>query len=394
MSRFRALSSALALALVALAAPAVAAPARNLLANPGFEDPLPGHPWMPAGWDTSRAGLASVFFGRDTLLRHGGMYSADVANVSTLYYMAHNWSQRLPVGPESWGKDMVFSVWTRSNGLTGRAYILLQAYRDTASKMSMAWGVPRDSALKMLHINAIDDPAYALGWKRQSFSESETGWVKREVRVHIPPSSNVVFCRVGITGTGQVLLDDASLTLEPARAPKPVRNGQNLLAGSDFEHGLDDWEISMPPYEGMRVEVDTTLSHSGRASVRYESGQGEYVMARTGVCQVVDRRDLGGKRLRLTAYVKTDSLKGSAYAKIYCHTLRGVVQVPQAEQHSMNTDWTKTTLEMDVPPDTYLIWAWFAYDAPVTGIVHYDDCSLEVVGPARDPKDRAILTPR
>jgi hypothetical protein len=117
-------------------------------------------------------------------------------------------------------------------------------------------------------------------------------------------------------------------------------------------------------------------------------------MARTGVCQVLERRDLGGKRLRLTGYVKTDSLRGTAYTKIYCHTMRGVAQVPQAEQFGMNTDWTRTTLEMDVPPDTYLIWVWFAYDAPVQGIVHYDDCSLEVIGPARDPKERTLLTPR
>src|SRR5262245_22034021 len=94
---------------IPLAAPVWAAtPSKNLLRNPSFEDSLSGHPWMPAGWDTSRSGLPSVFFGRDTLGAHGGLYSVNVANVSTRIPMAHNWSQTIPLGPEAWNKDAVF----------------------------------------------------------------------------------------------------------------------------------------------------------------------------------------------------------------------------------------------------------------------------------------------
>jgi len=45
---------------------------RNLLANPGFEEGLAGHAWMPAAWDTFESGLNTVFFGRDSFLVHGG----------------------------------------------------------------------------------------------------------------------------------------------------------------------------------------------------------------------------------------------------------------------------------------------------------------------------------
>ena len=74
-----------------------ASAAANLLANPDFEQPLAGHPWMPAGWDTSEAGLSSVFFGRDTFLVERGRYAVSLANVSTLYPLSHNWNQAVSV---------------------------------------------------------------------------------------------------------------------------------------------------------------------------------------------------------------------------------------------------------------------------------------------------------
>ena len=210
-ARFPLSAFTLAVLSLSLAADASAKP-RNLLANPGFETPpvmtlrtpegrdtTLEHPWMPSAWDTSRAGLPSVFFGRDTFLVHSGTFSASVANVSSLFPMAHNWSQRVLVGKEAWGKDLVFSVWTRSNGLEGRAYVLLQAYRDTISKMAVEWNVDRDMAARRLNINRVDDPLIDLGWKRQNFIEQETPWVRREVRVYCPPSVNIVFVRVGMT---------------------------------------------------------------------------------------------------------------------------------------------------------------------------------------------------
>lgn len=381
-SRTAALALALAFALAAIAPAAQAAPA-NRLVNGDFETSLTGHGWMPVGWDTSRAGLPTVFFGRDTLLRHDGRYAASVANVSALYPMAHNWSQRVLVGPKEWGKDLVFTVWTRTTSLDGRAYAVLQVYRDTLSYLSATWGIERDAVLDRVGIKKVDDPLVSLGWDRDAFVEPETGWVRREMRAYCPPLSNVVFVRVGIQGTGQILLDDGSLTVEPARPAREPRPGVNLLADPGFEGDLTDWELSMPPFDGMRVELDTTVAHSGRASVVVTSGGGYMIRTRTGVCQSVGNRALAGKRIRLSGWVKTDSLKSLAYALLYIHTPRGVVQESQPVQFSRDTPWTLTTHEMDVPPDATLVWAWFCHDAPRPGVVHWDDCSVEVLGNAK-----------
>ena len=377
-----------ALALFTVGAPISAAAASapvNRLANGGFEEPLEGHGWMPAGWDTSRAGVPTVFFGRDTLLKHSGHYAVSVANVSTLYPMAHNWSQRLLVGKNEWGKDLVFTIWTRTNSLDGRAYVLMQAYRDTISHLAATLKIERDEAMARLRMKRMDDPLVSLGWDRETFLEPETDWVKRTLRIYVPPLTNVVFVRAGLQGTGQILLDDASLTLEPAKAPREPRIGENLLLDPGFEEDASPWEFSMPAFDGMRVERDTTEAHGGKASIVVSSGAALIVRSRTGVCQVIANRALAGKRIKLSGWVKTDSLKSIAYAMLYAHTPRGVVQEAQPQQYSHDTPWTETTLEMDVPPDASLVWAWFCHDAPRPGIVHWDDCKVEVIGKAKTP---------
>jgi hypothetical protein len=338
---------------------------------------------MPAAWDTSQTDVPTIFFGRDTFLVHSGQYAVNIANTSTLVPVWHNWSQAVVVGSETWGKDLVFSVWTRSNGLTGRAYILLQAYRDTLGKMAKIWGLSRDVTGRRLSINKMDDPLLDLGWKRLYFTDPETDWVRREVRVFVPPSVNVVYVRCGLLGTGQVIFDDASLTVVPAKPASPLPMHANLLADPGFEGDGNAWEYSMPPYDGLRIERDTTHAHSGKACIRYTSSQAGLVQARTGVCQVFDHR-LAGKRLRLSGWVKTDSLKGGlAYTRLYCNSLsQGMIQSEPGKVFSLSNDWTPVSVDLDVPADAYEIWAWFAYNVPASGLVYYDDTSLEILGPA------------
>jgi len=244
------LRALVALAIVTLPATAFAAAPRNLLLNPGFERQLPGHDWMPASWDTSSAGMSTVFFGRDTLLRHGGQYGVSIANTSTVFPMGHNWSQTLLVGREAWDKTATFSVWSFSAGQEGRAYVLLQAYSDTVTKLARIWDVPRDEALRRLGVVAINDPLKDLGWKRLQFEGGDAGWVRREVRIYVPSGTNVLFVRCGLFGTGQVAFDDASLTLEPAGPAPEVPLGQNLFIDPGFEQRAHEWEWAVPPFEG------------------------------------------------------------------------------------------------------------------------------------------------
>ncbi len=379
----RRLLPCIALALSVGAAAAVAAPGPNLLANPGFETTRADHAWMPAGWDTSWSTLPTVFFGRDTAVAHGGRYAVGVANVSTMIPLWHNWSQTIVVGPELWDKDVVLTAWTRSNGVQGRGYILVQAYRDTVGKMMRLWNVPRDTAMSRLGILMMDDPYVYLGARREYFSEEETDWVRRQVRVYIPPSTNLIIVRCGIFGTGQVFFDDLSLTAETALPPPPLPVGVNLLKDPGFEGNGNDWEYSMPPYDEMRAERDTVVVRSGKASIRFSGGTTGMVKTRAGVAQLIGNRSVAGKRLRLTGWVKCDSLMSHAYIKLYCTTLKQDEDIGAPRQLGNTTEWTKLEMEMDVPDDAYQVWAWLLYNAPAEGRVYFDDASLEVLGPAR-----------
>jgi hypothetical protein len=376
-----ALRSCVALLFVAVS---FASPARaanvNRLKNPGFELGQGDHPWMPAGWDTSRSGLSSVFFGRDTMLAHGGSYAVTVANVSALWPFSHNWSQSVLVNKEDWGKDAVFSIWTRNSGVEGRAYILLQAYRDTLSRLAVEWGVSRDTAAARMHVVPVADPLYDLGWKRQFFTDAETPWVRREVRVFVPPMTNIIFVRGGLIGTGQLMLDDASLTFESAAPAPPVTPHVNLLEDPGFEQGGLAWEFSLPPYRNIVGRLDTTSAHSGRNSAYFTGGENGWVQGLMGACQVLSNRNLQGKHIRMTGWFKTDSLKSNAFTKIYFHTAHGIEQVTTHDQFGNTTDWSKATLEADVPRDAYEVWLRYVFNGPAPGRVWIDDCSVEVTG--------------
>jgi len=368
------------------AAPAARSRALPTLQNPDFEVPVSARHWMAAGWDTSLADLPTVFFGRDSFLVHSGRFAVSVANMSDAFPMAHNWSQTLLVGPETWGKMASFKVWTRNNGVSGRAYIMVQAYRDTASRMAKIWNVDHDEALRRLGINKIDDPLLDIGWKRTQFDTPLTDWVQREARTFVPPGTNVLFVRCGLIGTGQALFDDASLTFQPAPPMRIAPKGENLFEDPGFEEGGLAWNVAIPPYEGSKVVLDSTVAHSGRYSMKFEDFWDGLVEARIGVAQPFVGRTLRGQRVRLSGWFRGDSLIGSAYLKIYSHGLKTHVrQSPGAELLSGTWDWKPLTIEFDIADDAELVWAHLQAAAPARGTVWVDDARFEVIGPAKGP---------
>src|SRR5262249_58950367 len=107
----------------------------------------------------------------------------------------------------------------------------------------------------------------------------------------------------------EVLFEDAWLVAQAGQAPAAVPLNTNLLADPGFEGDGNAWEYSMPPYEGLVVDRDSTVAHTGKASLHMEGGLEGVVSVRTGVCQIFMNRDLSKKRVRLSGWVKTDSLK-------------------------------------------------------------------------------------
>ena len=99
--------------------------------------------------------------------------------------------------------------------------------------------------------------------------------------------------------------------------------------------------------------------------------------------QLIANRGLSGKRLRLSGWIKCDSLMAQAFLKLYCTTLEKDVSAPGSRHVGGTTPWERLETELVVPEGTYKVWAWMMYDAPADGRVYFDDASLEILGPAR-----------
>jgi hypothetical protein len=270
-------------------------------------------------------------------------------------------------------------MWVRSSQMSGgRGYIMLQAYRDTVTNKARDEGITREQARVQMGYKFADDPQLELGWARQYFSADLDEWTPLKVRLYIPPTTNLIVMRLGIYGIGQVWFDDGQLTaLPPATTALPL--GRNLLANPGFERPMDDWDLSMPPAAGASVTLDSTTAHSGRYSARFEAptrpGFPQYMNA----FQVFNARNLAGRRVRMSGWVKLEDLIDSAYLNIYATGLYGVEGSLAGDALTGTRDWSFYSVEFDVPKDTYTVWARAGYQAG-PGRVWWDDLKFEVLG--------------
>ena len=372
------LASALAPRPSAAAGTAGARPAsENLLQNPGFET---GGLLAPAGWDTTLAGLPTVLFYWDPEVHHSGSRSAAIVNAGDIMPIWHNWNQLLLHAGRLQGRDLELSVWVKSAQMGGRGYVMLQCYRDTVTLYAKDQGLTRDRARYLMGFHLADDPQIELGWARKYFSTDLDDWTEMKVRCYVPPSTDLVAVRFGIYGSGQVWFDDAQLTAEPARPVPPYPLGRNLLANPSFEEPINDWEFSMPPTPGARIEADSTTAHSGHYSVLLTMTEKPVVQGFVNACQVFNTRALSGKRVRLSGWVKLEDLShSSAYLSVFSTGLYGSQGHPVPDAVSGTCDWTVQSMDFDVPKNSYTVWARVGYTADV-GKVWWDDVKFEVLG--------------
>lgn len=362
-------------------ASAAATPAAaNLLTNPSAEE---GTLLAPTDWDSSRTQVPTARFAWDSEQAHDGKRSLYIINTGNVIPVWFNWSQTLTGVSNLAGKELTLRAWVKTRNLSGKAYLLLQAYRDTVLLEAMKQGVPRQRMRDLMHIKPADDPQLEMGWARKQLSGDHDDWTPLEVKVFVPPSTNMVFVRGGIFGVGEVWFDDFSLTASPAAPEKPFPLAKNLLVDPGFEDHLDQWELSLPPLEGLRVDLDGQVVHGGSQSVRLESQRHPPYQLFSHVCQVFNTRALSGKHVRMTGWVKTDHLdQGSAFLTVVATGKYGSFRPVIPDGVSGTKDWTFVTYECDIPRDTYTVWARAAFTTS-EGRVWFDDVSFEVLGDAK-----------
>lgn len=363
--------------LSATPARAAAAPSANLLTNPSVEE---GTLLAPAGWDSTVSQVPTARFAWDDQTAHDGKRSLYVINTSNVIPVWFNWSQTLAGVNRLGNKELTLRAWVKTRNLTGKAYILLQAYRDTVLIQAMKVGLPRLTVRGQMGYKPATDPQLEMGWARKQISGNHDDWTPVEAKLYVPPSTNMVFVRGGIFGVGEVWFDDFSLTAGPPTPEKPFPLGKNLLADPGFEGNLDDWEFSLPPLEGLRVDLDTENPHSGAQSIRFESQRHTPFQMLTHCYQVFNTRALSGKRVRLSGWIKLDKLDASsAYLTVQATGFYGNYHPAISNGISGTQPWTFLTYETDIPKDTYTVWVRGAF-ATAEGRVWFDDLKFEVLG--------------
>jgi hypothetical protein len=361
--------------------PAHAADAENLLRNASAEA---GTLVSPTGWDTTLSDLPTVRFAWDAETAHGGGRSLYVLNTSDVIPLWHNWSQTLLGVNELGGKELTLRAWVKTGTVTGKAYLLLQAYRDTVLLEAAKAGMPRLQKRQEMNIKPVDDPQLELGWSRKQISGDHPEWTPLEVRLYIPPSTNVVIVRGGLLGIGEAWFDDFSLTPGPARPERPFPLGKNLLADPGFEGNLDEWDFSMPPVEGLRIRADA-VAHSGLQACLIESQRRWRMEMWSHVFQVFNTRTLSGKRVRLSGWYKAQDLKNTfACFSVYATGMYGTFHPVVSNAWSGTSDWTFATYEIDIPANTYTVWVRAVLNTGA-GKVWFDDLKFEVLGDSPRP---------
>jgi hypothetical protein len=357
-----------------------AADADQLIRNGSVEE---GVLFTPTGWDTTVSGLPTVRFAWDESQAHSGNRSMHIYSVSDVVPMWHNWNQYIAGVNELGGKEVVLKVWMKTEQLTGQAYLLVQAYRDTVTLEALRLGQDRLVTRRSMGIAAAEDPQVETGWGRKYFSEDMPEWTPVEVSLYIPPSTNLLYVRAGVFGVGAVWFDDLSLEVREATPEEPFPTETNLLANPGFEEGLKGWDFSLAPIDGTRVLLSDE-AHSGAHSVLLESQGKPPVQIISTVFQAFNTRQISGKRVRLSGWIKIEDLdKSAAFLRLFGTGMYGDFQPPVSESFSNTIDWTYVTMEKDFPADTFVLWSQAGFSTDV-GKIWFDDMSLEIVGDAKD----------
>jgi hypothetical protein len=128
------------------------------------------------------------------------------------------------------------------------------------------------------------------------------------------------------------------------------------------------------------IDIDDTVAHTGKASGHIKSQDSANGLGFASLVQNIVENSYLGKRVRLSGYVKTDQVKGSAGLWMRVDGPNQVMSIDNMHDRSIlgTTDWQQYYIVLDVPSDSTGI----AFGALLegTGEVWIDDLQLEVVG--------------
>lgn len=206
-----------------------------------------------------------------------------------------------------------------------------------------------------------------------------TGWQRYEITQDVPPDSKSISFGLRLVGQGKLWIDAAKLEVVGPDAPVLTTRS---LANPGFESGFDAWEVSGASDS---MKLDTSVFHSDGTSLRLEGRKSSKLMPHVQVKQTVQLSGWAGKRIRVTAFVKTENV--SKWATIYADLEEKVGnnrsrRVAHDDLYTRpipsTSDWNQYSIVMDVPEGTIMLTVGAFVDGG--GALLLDDVQIEEVG--------------
>jgi hypothetical protein len=128
----------------------------------------------------------------------------------------------------------------------------------------------------------------------------------------------------------------------------------------------------------VEVTIDIQTRHGGHASARVSFDAGQKTQG-AGLRQDIQADDYRGKRVRWSAWIKTEGIEGSAFMTIAA--IGGKIRTEARTFAAATQDWKRYDTVIDVPQDAIHIALAYFLDGK-RGRTWVDDMSFEVVDAA------------
>lgn len=284
----------------------------------------------------------------------------------------------IPVQPD---KNYVFRGYVKTDNVTGTAYVRILAHNTRQKKGVLGW----------------------VTFEGNASFKGTAEWKPFEVVPQFPEGTDVITLYVGIDGPGTVWFDEVSFAergvIVPlgGRLPLTVKDyggvrlddqnlPVNLILNSGFEDDIGDtWTREGPS------EIDTTVAHSGKKSLKFIGRDQIESSVRQGV------RIDSMRAYELGVWVKTENLENMFYAKLLCFDKSGNVVnkywfVQDGSEEFLHTsgthDWQKESLIIKAfPPETDKVVIYLNL-TDAAGTVWIDDVELQPLTLKESPEAR------
>ncbi len=215
-----------------------------------------------------------------------------------------------------------------------------------------------------------------------------TNWKQYSVVLDVPANTTGLFIGVMMEGTGKVWLDDVTLeavdtsinVTSESSGIMPVMHTQPVNLDFEYDATSNDWWVTGDQPQQYTFSRDTTLKQNGASSGLLKFTSSEVPKGFGSVVQSFSADEYLGKRVRLSAYVKTQGVKDWAglWMRIDGEKYK-VLGFDNMENRPIKgtTDWKKYEIVLDVPAESVTMNIGLLLTGE--GQVWWDDVRLEVV---------------